>query len=377
MNNIANPFVIGRYVSEEYFCDRDEETAFLKKQVENGRDVALISPRRIGKTGLIQHFFHQPETAEQYYTFFIDIYATSSLAEFVFIMGKAIFEELKPKHTVWKERFFQVVKSMRMGFKLDPLSGEPTFEMGLGDIETPLTTLDEIFTYLDTADKPCIVAIDEFQQISNYTEKNVEALLRTKIQMCKQTRFIFSGSKHHMMTNMFNSPSKPFYQSTITMGLNPIPKEKYVAFCQELFLKRGKTVSQEVIETVYNMFNGFTWFMQMMMNELYVLTPSQGNCQPEAIATAIENIILIQKNGYSDLLESLSPKQKLLMIAIAKEQSVTGLTSGSFIKKYKLPSASSVQAAAKPLLDNDLIAKSANRYYISDFFFAHWLRNQY
>ena len=86
-NKIANPFVIGKYVSEDYFCDRTDETAFLKKQVDNGRNTAIIAPRRLGKTGLIQHFFAQPDIAKRYQTIFIDIYATNSLSEFVYLLG--------------------------------------------------------------------------------------------------------------------------------------------------------------------------------------------------------------------------------------------------------------------------------------------------
>ena len=191
METIAmmNPFVVGRYVSDKYFCDREGETSFLIKQIENGRNVALISPRRLGKTGLIQHLFHQESIEKNYHAFFVDIYATTSLTEFVYLLGKAIYDELKPKKTVWTERFFQIITSLRAGFKLDMVTGEPSFDIGLGDIQAPQTTLDEIFAYLETADKPCIVAIDEFQQIGGYEEKNVEALLRTKIQQCKQTMF--------------------------------------------------------------------------------------------------------------------------------------------------------------------------------------------
>mgnify|MGYP003290530165 CR=1 FL=1 len=75
---VLNPFVVGRYVSDKYFCDREKETEFLIKQIENGRNIALISPRRMGKTGLVQHCFQQPRLNENYYTFFVDIYATSS-----------------------------------------------------------------------------------------------------------------------------------------------------------------------------------------------------------------------------------------------------------------------------------------------------------
>ena len=228
--NVNNPFVVGKYVSDKYFCDRSEETEFLWKQIVNGRNVALISPRRIGKSGLIQHFFNQSNIQEGYHVFFVDIYATTSLAELVYMMGKEIYEQLKPQSTVWKEKFFQVISSFRVGFKLDALTGVPGFDIGLGDIQVPQTTLDEIFDYLNEADKPCIIAIDEFQQIGEYPEKNVEALLRTKIQKCQRAQFIFSGSKRHMMSNMFNSPSKPFYQSAISMGLEPIPIDAYVDF---------------------------------------------------------------------------------------------------------------------------------------------------
>ena len=244
---LKNPFVVGRYVSDKYFCDREEETIFLKKQIENGRNVALISPRRLGKTGLIHHFFTQHSITNDYYTFFVDIYATSSLAEFVYLLGKAIYEELKPKKTQWTERFFNIISSLRIGFKLDTITGEPTFDIGLGDIQSPQTTLDEIFQYLECADKPCIVAIDEFQQIGNYAEKNVEALLRTKIQQSTNTSFIFSGSKRHTMSNMFNSASKPFYQSAITMPLAPIPIDVYADFASQMFEMYDKNVNQQLI----------------------------------------------------------------------------------------------------------------------------------
>ena len=164
---VNNPFIVGGYLSPHYFCDREVETEQLIRNITNGRNVVIISVRRMGKTGLIRHCFYQDEIKEHYYTFFIDIYATASLREFVFALGKEIFEKLKPKGIKFIERFFSVISSLRAGFKLDSVTGEPTFDIGLGDIHTAETTLDEIFAYLEQADKPCIVAIDEFQQIGN------------------------------------------------------------------------------------------------------------------------------------------------------------------------------------------------------------------
>ena len=374
---VNNPFVVGKYLSNRYFCDRIEEIEFLRKQIFNGRDVALISPRRIGKSGLIQHFFSQLDIKERYHVFFVDIYATTSLAEFVYTLGKEIYEQLKPQTTVWKEKFFQIISSFRIGFKLDSLSGNPTFDLGLGDIQAPQTTLDEIFAYINETDKPCIIAIDEFQQIDEYAEKNVEALLRTKIQKCHRAQFIFSGSKRHMMSNMFNSPSKPFYQSAISMGLDPIPMDIYTDFATSMFEENGKHVENSVIETVWRQYDGYTWFVQMMMNELFALTPSGETCQASQIPTAWHNVIMTQENSYKDLLSNLPPKQKIVLQAIAKEGLAHNITSSKFIKKYNLNSASSVQSAVKLLLKNDLITQSDNAYRVYDYFLSEWLAKVY
>ena len=375
--DIQNPFVVGKYLSDKYFCDRSQETDLLRKQIQNGRNVTLISPRRIGKSGLIQHFFNQDDIKEQYYVFFVDIYATTSLAEFVYTLGKEIYAQLKPQATVWKEKFFQIISSFRVGFKLDTLSGMPTFDLGLGDILVPQTTLDEIFAYIEEADKPCIIAIDEFQQINTYAEKNTEALLRTKIQLCRRAQFIFSGSKRHTMSNMFNSPSKPFYQSAISMSLEPIPIHVYADFAANLFEERDRHIDRQTIEMVWSQYEGYTWFIQMMMNELYALTPPHATCTTERIAEARHNVIAAQEGSYKDLLSNLPPRQKMILQALAKERVATNITSAKFVKKYNLHSASSVQSAVKLLLKSDMLTQTDTGFRVYDFFLADWLANVY
>lgn len=372
-----NPFVVGKYVSDNYFCDRVKETEFLRKQILNGRDVALISPRRMGKSGLIQHFFNQSSIREEYYVFFVDIYSTTSLAEFVYLFGKEIYELLKPQKTQWKEKFFQVISSFRVGFKLDAMSGAPSFDLGLGDIHAPQSTLDEIFNYIEEADKPCIIAIDEFQQISEYPEKNVEALLRTQIQRCKKAQFVFSGSKRHLMNNMFNSPSKPFYQSVISMGLDPIPMDEYAKFALRMFEQRGKGLDVDVVNVVWRQFDGYTWYVQMVMNELFSMTEKGSQCDKTMIADAYANIIHVQEGSYKNILSQLAPRQKVVLQAIAKEGNACNITSAKFIGKYNLGTASSVQAAVKSLVNNDLITVENGIYRVSDYFFSTWLAKDY
>ena len=229
---MENPFVTKGYAGPDYFCDRVKETQQLVELTTNGNNMALISPRRVGKTDLIHHCFQQPEIKERYYTFHIDIYATTSLRDFVNVFGRAILDELKPKGKAVWEGFLSVLRSLRSEITYDA-NNFPTWSLGLGDIDYPATTLDEIFVYLGKADKPCMVAIDEFQQITRYTDSpNMEATLRTYIQKCINATFIFSGSKRHLMGEIFTSPSRPFYQSVLIMNLRPISVEKYTEFAQ-------------------------------------------------------------------------------------------------------------------------------------------------
>lgn len=374
---LDNPFVVGKYVSDKYFCDRETETEFLVKQIVNGRNVALISERRMGKSGLIQHTFAQKRICDSYDTFFVDIYSTGNLAEFAYLLGKAVFEKLKPQKTKWMESFFRVVASLKFGFRLDPVSGEPSLDVGVGDIKAPETTLDEIFRYLEASGKKCVVAIDEFQQIGEYREKNVEALLRTKIQQCTKTQFVFAGSKRHLMSNMFHSPAKPFYQSVITMGLEAISLEKYTSFAKGLFQEGGKDIDAGVISTVYNEFDGITWFVQMMMNELYSITDKGETCVLSYIDGAKRNIIQVQDYSYCEILSSLSFRQKQLIQVFAKEGLTGNVTSTEFISKHRLGSASSVQSALAALVEKDLVTKRGEGYSVYDYFFSEWIRMNY
>ncbi|MBP3235786.1 MAG: ATP-binding protein [Bacteroidales bacterium] len=368
---VDNPFVIGKYISDDYFCDREKETEFLYKQIVNGRNVAMLSPRRMGKTGLIYHLFGQKEVAQRYHVFFTDIYATQTIEEFVYSLSSAIYVGQRKS---LKKRFWDLVKSLRLAFRTDAVTGEPELSLSLGDIKEPEKTLDEIFEYLESADKPCIVAIDEFQQIGSYKGVRAEALLRTKIQQCRQTHFIFAGSKKHLMANMFNSPAKPFYQSVISIGINPLPKDAYVKFAISKFKEYGKEVEPELVGMVYDHFDGVTWFVQVIMNELFAMTGQGETCKTAKFDAAFQNAVDVQAVNYEQILSNLSLKQKALVQAIAKEGTVTGITRSGFIKKYNLDSSSTVQSALRPLVNNDIVLQDGNAYRLYDYFFASWLK---
>lgn len=371
---VDNPFVVGKYVSAQYFCDRENEVSMLKKHVENGRNVFFTAPRRMGKTGLICHFFGQPEIKEHYYTFFIDLYSTGSMRELVYNFGKAVIDNLRSRGDKMLESMMDFFKSVHLGVSFDPVTGSTGMDFGLGTIHEEQKTLDEIFQYLEKADKPCIVAFDEFQQISNYEEKNAEALLRTKIQHCKNTSFIYSGSKRHSIAQMFNSPSKPFYASSIAMNLSAIPIDTYREFAQKHFADNEKQLNDDTFNIIYNRYHGCTWYIQALLNELFAITKPGEVCDSEMIDTAISNVTSAQHVNYQFLMTFLATKQKVVLQAIAREGRVKQVNSSEFIQRHHLPSASSVQSALKGLLDKDIITRDDDgNYYVYDYFMGEWL----
>lgn len=377
MAKVKNPFIVTGKIEPEYFCDRVNESARLIKSITNGNNLVVISPRRMGKTGLIQFCYDKPEIANEYYTFFIDVLHTSSLREFTYLLGRTIYDTLLPRSHKMVNLFIQTIKSINGKFGFDPITNLPTFNIELGDIEMPEYTLEEIFRYLANADKPCIVAIDEFQQIAKYPEKNIEALLRTHIQKLKNSNFIFAGSERHMMQEMFISSARPFYNSADILELKAIVPEIYVPFVLEHFERRNKRISAENVKWVYDLFKGHTYYIQRTFNESYADTADNEECTREIIDGAISNMVAYNDTIFREILSNIPEKQKALLYAIAKDGEATQITSAQFIKRHALSSSSSVQAAIKKLLDRDIVTEINKVYSVTDKLFAMWINRMF
>lgn len=375
MKERVNPFIISGYEGSRYFCDRVEETKRLCSEVANGNNVAMIATRRMGKSGLIHHCFAQSEIKEHYYTFFVDIYDTKNVSEFVIKLSREILERLKPLGMKALKHFWDCMHSLQTGISFSP-SGEPSFNIQVGDIHVSRNTLEEIFHYLEEADKPCIVAIDEFQQIAQYPEDNIEATLRTHVQNCHNAQFIFAGSQRHLMGQMFTSASRPFFQSVSIMHLEAIDINMYDAFARAHFENGDRCLSKGVTEKVYELSKGVTWYTQKLFNTMYAHTQKGEVCNVEDVNEALQYILDTQEYMFKETMFRIPEKQKMVLIALAKEGAAKGITSGAFIKKYRLPSASTVQSAVKGLLEKDFITLEQGVYSVYDLFLTYWIRRQ-
>ena len=369
---LRNPFVYQGYVSPDYFCDRIVETEELIGNLQNGRNTMLISPRRIGKTGLIKNAFHKLKEIEKDATcIYVDIFSTKNQQEFVQVLGSAITQDVLSRGQRAMKNLLEFFGSWRPFFGQDPYTGTPTISISIEPSQSTVS-LKSIFDYLSLSKREVYIAIDEFQQITKYPETGIEALLRSHIQFIPNAHFVFSGSKRRLMTQIFNSPERPFYQSTVSMGLEPLHEEIYYDFTRRFFEAKKGSFSQEMFHHVYHRFDGVTRSIQLMLNRLY--ETEKNVCSEAQINEAILHIVNQSSMQYEELINLLTDNQLSLMKAIAQEGCVVSPQGDEFIKRYNLPSASSIKTALDVLLDKDLVYRTQTGYIIYDHFLAVWLR---
>ena len=333
MEQLNNPFVIYGYKGTEYFCDRKKETDLIMKALQNERNIVLISPRRIGKTGLIHHVFEsiskqEPET----HCFYLDINATRNLSQFIQLLAKTVIGK---------------VPSQRED------------------------SLKHIFEYLKQSEKRIYIAIDEFQQIAEYPEDGTEALLRSYIQFLPNVYFIFAGSKQHMMTDMFLSAKRPFYQSSQILNLPLINQDEYHHFANRWMGTRNLTMDPDTFAYLYNKVDGQTWYIQDILNRLYQNGKEITTAEIDDVTLELVNE---QEVAFVNYYDSLTDNQAALLSAIAQDKAVTSILSQDFISSHNLPAASSVSLALKTLINREFIYKYNGSYIIYDRFFGMWLR---
>jgi len=368
-----NPFLIEGYYSPEYFCDRENECQQLKLALNNGRNVTLISPRRMGKSGLIKNLFYQiAEETPDVRTFYVDIFSTHNLNDLIQRLAGAVLGHLEPTGSHLMKRVGMMLKSCRPVMSFDADSETPKFSVEVTP-QNEESTLKEIFDYIATSEVRCIIAIDEFQQIAEYPEKGVEALLRSYVQFVSNAQFIFAGSRQHLMTEMFVNAKRPFYQSTQLLTLTAIPESNYCQFAQPFFAQRERPLSPEIFHQIYTTFRGHTWYVQDVLNRLY------SYWQPidqTLLDHTIDELVLEMSESFNMLTETYSPGCVRLLKAIAKEGCVAEINSSKFLSKYHLRATSSVNTSLRTLLNNEHVYHTPEGYLIYNHFFAMWLRRQ-
>ena len=366
-----NPFLLSTYKSAEYFCDRESESSRILNAIENSRNLTLVSERKLGKTALLNHIAHQVPGHEVF--LYVDLYPTQSLSDFIKVLANAVIQKLEPfSETVLRKvsRFFQ---SLNAKFSLDAQTGLPNLEFSLNSKGEEEKSIELIFKYIKESERKVTVAFDEFQQILNYPEKNVEALLRTEIQNDSNTCYIFSGSHTHLLLSIFNQYSRPFYQSTEIMELKKIASENYKPFMVHHFTSNGVDCTLEQADYIYTLNLGITYNVQYLCNKLY--SAGEKKITNALIDDMLQQILLENEVSYYNYRALLSKLHYNILKAVAREGRVEKPLAQKFLLKHNLGSASSVKSALDNLEGKGLLVKN-NGWRVSDWFFSLWLKTQ-
>ncbi|MBR2231413.1 MAG: ATP-binding protein, partial [Prevotella sp.] len=331
---MENPFVIKSYESKELFCDREEELQLMLRNCVNHSDVTLISQRRMGKTGLILRLFDELQTIRpDIHTIYVDVFASRNIDDFIKLLAEATMKSFQPKTHIG-ERLMKFIKSLRPQLSFDNITGEPQLQIAYQTSHEKEYTLRGIFDFLDSQEVPIIIAIDEFQQIRDYPEQNMEALLRTYIQQMHNLTFIFCGSKKHLMADIFANEKKPFYASTSFMSLDKIKEEAYAVFIRRLFEDRQRDITSEALQFILTWTRRHTFYTQQLCHTIYA--NGKRTVDLEEVKLACNQLMRQGEAIYLQYRQMLTDKQWDYLIAIAKEKTVHQITASAFLKRHKI-----------------------------------------
>jgi len=365
-----NPFVIKGYKGPHYFCNRIDESENLVAAIRNNQDITLYGYRRLGKSALIHHVFNK--LGKEFVCIYTDIWGTGNLEEFTRELANGIIKSKVFSRQRFSDKMATFLKSIGASFSIG-LDGLPSIDVIYSDRKHTFSSLEEIFHFLNKLDIRIVLAIDEFQEIKKYDNHfPLEARLRSLSQQSHNIVFIYSGSEHHLLNEIFTKYNMPFYQSTRMVSIDKIEKKAYSDFILKHFRKARKEINHEIIEYILSVSHQHTYYVQAIANFLYSL-----EILPESVKEfelLYRDFILEKSVFYSELPELLTRQQFSVLKAIAKSGTVSNPNSADFMEISKIKGPSSMHRAINSLLDKQLIIKDNGLLRLYDVFLEHYLK---
>lgn len=359
-----NPFSLN--YNPDHFCDRAKELKQLESNAFNGINTVVHSPRRLGKSFLIRHLFHLLEKENMVTPVYVDLFATEDMQDLIQNLSEKVLDTFHRRNLF--KGIEQVLKGLNPTVSFDR-DGTPKFSLEINPKQYS-TSLEHIFSYLEKRNQKVLIAFDEFQEVAGYPEK-AEAMLRSHIQTLNNVHFIFSGSTGHILQEMFLGAKHPFYQSANVLVLGKIDREIYHPFITETFLKGGKKIEPGAIDFILDFTEVHTYYTEMLCNICFSQTKK--TLSREMAEDMAKKFLENRKFDYLNILNLMTENQKKLLKAVAMEGGVNRPNANEFIRKHKLPAASSINQALKVLLDKEILFQTVSGYKVYDVFLRRFI----
>ena len=372
-----SPFIYGTTVSIHSFTNRENESAKLQSNLLNGINTTIISPRRWGKSSLVEKvIFDINKKEKKEKTVIIDLFSVSNEEEFLEIFAREVIKASSSKWQEWmssgKDFFKNITPKLSLG--IDP---NTDFNLSFDWKELKKNT-DEVLNLPETIAKKkgvkFIICLDEFQNLSSFYEyQNFEKKLRASWQRQKFVTYCLYGSKRHMMTDIFNNPSKPFYRFGDIMLLQKIETKKWISFICKGFENTGKYIDEKTAEMIPLAMKNHSWYVQQLAHYAWNITNKKVTITE--INIALSELINANSPLYQKETESISHTQLNLLKAVAKGE--TQFTSAAVMQKHLLGTPRNVSKNKTLLINNDIIHEINSVFEFVDPAFELWFKKQF
>jgi AAA+ ATPase superfamily predicted ATPase len=375
--DMKNPFVYGEEVTGDAFWNRTKEIQELARDIHNGQNVIIFSARRYGKTSLMKTVLEKVRK-EGVLTVYIDLYPAITKEKFVELYAKAVSRSLgKPS-----QKILDTVK--RLFPKLIPKivirgEGEAEFEFDYEPRDVFKGSLPDLLNAVQKRakeeKKEACVAFDEFQEITNYSDDEVEKEMRTAFQSHRNVSYIFLGSKKHLFERLFQDPNRPFYKSGKHIPLARLPVEEVKKHVKEKFNLGKIAVKPNVLSLIAEKGAGHPYYTQLLCHILWDECFDKKEISIQDVETALDKMLKRESEVYETVLDKLAQKQKSLLAALSSEPAAQ-IFSSPFLSRYRLGNPSSVQKALQLLIGKDILDREGDRVVFQDPFFGLWLQKR-
>jgi AAA+ ATPase superfamily predicted ATPase len=371
-----SPFIYGSTVSVKSFTNREQEADKLRSNLLNGINTMIISPRRWGKSSLVEKVIHDiNKKNKNTKTLIIDLFSVGNEQEFLETFAREVLKSTSGKWQEWvatgKEFFKQLIPKFSMGFDQNDFSLSFDWKELKKHSQEVLDLPESIARKKGIQ---IIICLDEFQNLSNFKDyENFEKKLRACWQRHKNVTYCLYGSKRHMMSEIFNSPSKPFYRFGDIMLLPKIDTAKWVKFICKSFEKSGKSINPDVAEKIPKLMKCHSWYVQQLAHYTWNLCDKKAT--EEDLNRALKELIQANTPLYQKEVESISGTQLSLLKAVSKGE--TRFTSTAVMENYSLGTPRNVSKNKDILIAGDLIHEVDGQYEFLDPAFELWFKKQF
>lgn len=369
------PFVFGKIAEGKDFTDRKQDTERLCNNLRGLVNTAIISPRRWGKTSLVNHALEQIKSDDDYLVCKIDIFNCRTEAQFYQAYVNAILHA----STSRLEEFLEAAKRYVSAFapKLALSDSSLQYELSLGvEFKERQYSYDEILDLPQqiAEDRGCkfIVCIDEFQNVSCYDDSlGFQRKLRAHWQAHNRVGYCMFGSKRHMLLDIFSNYEMPFYKFGDIMFLEKISLQDWTVYITERFEDTGKHIDADTAADIARRVDCHPYYVQQLAQLAWLHTTNQ--CTYATVAVAFDTLVAQLSLLFSNIIDALKPRQISFLQAIANGEK--NFSSSDVLSRYDLGTSANIKNLRKALLDRDLIDVMPDGITLQDPVLRYWLKS--